>query len=87
MIDIETCSASMSLNEIIPHVEKSILLVLDIASKKRDEYGNILLSNNNNRWSAMWHTNVCINESTGEFYIENDCSYTMITVPQQDYQS
>ena len=35
----------------------------------------------------MWDTNVCVNASTGEFHTEKDTSYTLITVPQQDFKS
>ena len=34
--------------------------------------------------SAMWHINICVNVSTGEFHTENDCSYTLISVPKQN---
>ena len=33
----------------------------------------------------MWKTNVCVNATAGQFHTEKDTSYTIITVPMQDY--
>ena len=32
----------------------------------------------------LWQTSICVNAQTGEFHNENDCTYTIITTPQQE---
>ena len=87
MIGIEMHSATQSLSKMVGHVDKLILPALDIANKLQPEYGDIFLKKNDDECSAMWHTNVCINASTGEFHTEKDTSYTLITVPSQGYKT
>ena len=33
---------------------------------------------------GMWQSSVCINAQTTQLLIENDCTYTVITVPKQN---
>ena len=33
---------------------------------------------------GLWHSDVCINDQTTNFHTENDCIYTLITVPKQE---
>ncbi len=34
---------------------------------------------------GCWQTTICINAQTSKFHNENDCTYTVITIPRQAY--
>ena len=87
MIGIEMAFATQSLSKIVRQIDRFIMPLLDTANRLQCSNGNILLKKKENECAAMWNTNICVNASTGEFHTENDTSYTLITVPQQDFKS
>ena len=87
MIGVEMRLATQSISKVVVHVDKLILPVLDIANKMQCDRGDIHLKLSKDACAAMWHTNVCVNATTGEFHTEKDTSYTLIMVPTQDYKA
>ena len=49
-------------------------------------YSDINLKLSGTSSESMWSTNVCINATTGEYHTYKDTSYTLITVPLQDFK-
>ena len=86
MISVEMCIAKDTLSKMVARVERFILPALDVAHDMQSVYGNINLKKSGRTYGTMWSTNVCVNASTGEFHTEKDTSYTLITVPLQDYK-
>ena len=87
MIGNGMISASSSVNKVIAHADKLILQVLDVANGIQTFQGDIFMKKAKDKYSAMWHTNVYVNTSTGKFHTENDCSYILTTVPQQNIKA
>ena len=87
MIGVEMQLATQSIAKIVVHVDKLILPILDIANKMQCDHGDIYLKRTKDACAAMWHTNVCVNATTGEFHTERDTSYTLIMVPTQNYKA
>ena len=61
MISIEMESATQTLSQIVGHVDKLILPVVDTANQLQCKYRNIALEKNDSDCAAMWNTNVCVN--------------------------
>ena len=78
--------ATKRLSKMVVHIDRLILPSIDVAFEMQQTYGDINLHKINGGNSAMWKTNVCVNATTGQFHTENDTSYTVITVPVQDYR-
>ena len=87
MISVEMCFAKNTLSNIVKQVGRLILPAVDVAHDMQNVYGNINLNKCDRKTGSMCSTNVCVNATTGEFHTEKDTSYTMITVPLQDYKS
>ena len=46
--------------------------------------GNINMNQISISECGMWQPSICINAQTTQLHTENDCTYTVITVPKQD---
>jgi hypothetical protein len=85
MITVETNLAKLTLSKIVQQVERLILPELDVAHDMQRHYSDINLKLRGKSSENMWSTNVCINTTTEEYHIEKDNSYTLITVPLQNF--
>ena len=47
--------------------------------------GDINLQSTTSSTNGCWQTSICMNAQTNQFHNKNDCTYTLITIPQQDY--
>ena len=86
MIIVEMLIAKNTLSKIVKQVGRLILPELYVAHDMQSVYENINLKSSWKSSDTMWSTMVCINASTREFHTEKYTSYTLITVPLQDYK-
>ena len=68
---------------ILPTLRQHISPIVDTASKIQQEDGDVNLKKCPGYQSGCWQSQVCINACTRRFHTENDCTYTIITVPNQ----
>ena len=66
-------------------MERLILPALDVAHDMQRHYSDINLKLSGTSSENMWSTNVCINATMEEYHTEKDTSYTLITVPLQNF--
>ena len=85
MITVEMNLAKLTLSKIVQQVERLILPALDVAHDMQRQYSDINLKLRGQSCDNMWSTNVCINATTEEYHTEKDTSYTLITVPLQNF--
>ena len=48
------------------------------------DHGDVNLQQVKTSSSGLWQSKVCINATTKKWHTENDCSYTLVSVPKQD---
>ena len=58
--------------------------VLKVAYDAQSTWGDINLSNVATSVNGMWQSQICVDASTALEHTENDCTYTVISVPNQD---
>ena len=87
MISVEMCFAKNTLSNMVKEVARLILPAVDMAHDMQNVDGNINLNKCDRKTGSIRSTNIWVNATTGEFHTEKDTSYTMITVPLQDYKS
>ena len=58
--------------------------VLNVAKKLQESIGDIKLKESSYSDYGIWKSVMCVNAETEEMHSEDDCSYTVITVPRQD---
>ena len=57
--------------------------VLKVAYDAQSTWGDINLSNVATTVNGMWQSQICVDASTAVEHTENDCTYTVISVPNQ----
>ena len=67
-------------------MEKLILPALDVAHDMQHKYSDINLKLSGTSSKNMCSTNLCINATTEDYHTEKDTSYTLITVPLQNFK-
>ena len=68
----------------IPNIRSLIAPVLTVAYYQQASKGDINFKTVPSFKCGLWHSAVCINAQTTQFHTENDCTYTLITVPKQE---
>ena len=71
-----------TLMTIIPTLQGLITPVIDVAYRLQDEICDISLKKMPSSICGLWHTSVCVNAHTPQLHTDQDCTYTMMTVPQ-----
>ena len=72
-----------SLISIIPNVQEYISPTLNIAYNLQDTVGDCNLKKTAVSEIGLWQSSICINCQTSSLHTENDCTYTVITTPNQ----
>ena len=75
------------LSKIIPNVANYISPSLDVIYKLQNEVGDLnfkAIDEDNEDNTGIWQTLICVNAETTELHCENDCTFTLIVVPEQD---
>ena len=76
-----------SLGSVIPLLKEYIAPVFQIAHELQATVGDINLKKDKYSEFGIWKSVFCINARTSDFHTEDDCSYTVITVPRQKLMS
>ena len=84
-IALEIDSCVNRIGRVIPNIRCVISPVIDTAFEIQKERGHINLQSTLTSENGCWQTSICINAQTKDFHNEHDCTYTLITVPDQDY--
>ena len=72
-----------SLGAILPVLQDYIAPVFHVAEKLQSIIGNINIKKGKYAEYGIWKSVFCVNAQTTEMHSEDDCSYTVITVPKQ----
>ena len=72
-----------SLVSILPNVRDYIAPTLNTAYKVQSEIGDCNLKKTAVSDVGLWQSTVCVNCQTSVLHTENDCTYTVITTPNQ----
>ena len=82
-LEIKVCCNIMG--RLLPNIRSVISPVIDTAFEIQNEVGDINLQPVSSSKNGCWQTSVCINAQTSDFHIEKDCTYTLISIPRQEY--
>ena len=76
-----------SVNDIsryIRNISSLICPVLNVAFEMQKEYGDVNLQKLFAEDSWLWMSSICVNAKTTQYHVEDDCTYTVVKVPQQN---
>ena len=73
-----------SLCRVFPNLQTYISPALETIHDIQQDIGNLNLKVLDHTHSNLWQTSICVNSQTEQLHIENDCTYTIITIPRQD---
>ena len=73
-----------SLISILPKVQDYISPALNIAYNIQKDIGDCNLKKTAVSEVGLWQSSICIDCQTSSLHTENDCTYTVITTPNQD---
>ena len=82
----ELCKGIKSLKGYTKNITELISPMLDVSYSMQKKYGDINFTDVPTSKSGMWQSQVCVNASTSILHTENDCTYTCIYVPQQEFK-
>ena len=62
-------------------IQPLICSMINVILNLQKPLGDINFKGVENKSSGLWQSQVCINAQTGIFHTENNCTYTLISVP------
>jgi hypothetical protein len=71
------------LSTIVPRVRNILSPIIKGAYKLQSKLGDIKLKENQSSDNGCWQKSICINAQTLEYHVKKDCTYTLITIPEQ----
>ena len=74
-----------SLGKHITNLHSLLAPVLNVASKMQEHNKESHLQEVKTSQHGLWQSQVCVNAQTSIIHTENYCSYTVISVPNQEY--
>ncbi len=83
MCSDELSIASTAFGKRISRIDMLLCPSLNVAYMKKQKNGNDILKAVVSSDTLMWQSQICVNASTAMFHNENDCTYTVITVPKK----
>ena len=72
------------LSRIIPRLKVLISPIIKVAYDNQKTHGDINLKLTSTHDVGLWQSAICTNAQTKIFHTEKDCTYTLITVPNQE---
>ena len=84
MAGAELQSAVNDMKKVLPNVTNFIAPTLNTAFQIQNVIGNYNMNKVSISECGLWQSSICINAETTQLHTENDCTYTVITVPKQD---
>ena len=73
----------ISLKTYIRNISALISPVIDVAYKMQSKHGNVNLKAVETKNSGIWMSTIALNAQTSQFHSEDDCTYTLVKVPNQ----
>ena len=70
----------------IRNITQLISPILDISYDMQKKYGNINFKDVQTSSIGMWQSQICVNATTSIVHTEDDCTYTFIHVPNQQFK-
>ena len=74
------------LGKYIRNITQLISPILDISYNMQKKYGNINFKDVQTSSIGMWQSQICVNATTLIVHTEDDCIYTFIHVPNQQFK-
>ena len=79
----EQSKGIINISKFLPSIHNHIAPIINKAAAIQRKKGNINLLHVPGCEEGCWKTSVCVNAETKLFHTEDDCGYTVITVPKQ----
>ena len=76
--------AIQDLYRVLPKIKLIISPIVATAYELQASKKNINIKEGYASKSGCWQTSICVNATTGKFHCENNCTYTLISVPKQN---
>ena len=67
----------------IPNLSLFIAPIVTVGHVLQDKYGDVNLKKTSLSESGCWSSSLSVNATTGTLHTEDDCAYTVISVPSQ----
>ena len=83
-IENEISRAVMDMNSVVPKIKSIISPIIDTAFELQTSKKDINIKKVYTADSGCWQSSICVNATTGQFHTENDCTYTLISIPDQN---
>jgi hypothetical protein len=80
----EISRAINDLNSFIPKIKSIISPVIDTCFELQSSIKDINIKKGYASNDGCWQSSLCVDAVTGQFHNEQDCTYTLISVPRQD---
>ena len=80
--DISRCTNDLS--SILPKIKTIISPIISTAYELQSSIRNINIKEGYASHSGCWQTSICMDATTGQFHTEKDCTYTLISIPNQN---
>ena len=87
MMNTELKSSVFRTKKVIKHLDKMVAPVMNIAYNLQAEEGDIGIQKTTASDAGIWQSSLCVNAITKCWHIENDVTYTIISVPTQEMRS
>ena len=75
--------ATQDIYRVLPKITQIISPIVSTAYEMQASKKDINIKEGYASKSGCWQTSICVNATTGKFHSENDCTYTLISVPKQ----
>ena len=73
------------LSKFFPNLSELIAPILNVAYVKQIDDGDVNFNLSKTSKDGLWQSELCVNALTRDFHTEKDATYTLISVPQQDF--
>lgn len=77
-------SSTNVLSKYLPKIKSIISPIIRTAYELQSTIGNINIKEGSASKSGCWQTSICVDATTGDFHTEQDCTYTLISIPNQN---
>ena len=80
----ELQTAVNGISKLIPNISRYIAPTITAAHTLQSKYGDCKLEKMLCSSEGLWQASIGVDASTSELHCENDCTYTLISVPKQE---
>ena len=87
LVASEVAFAVDKFKKYFPNIRHLIAPLLNAAYHKQNEDGDVNFKLSMTAENGLWQSELCVDAVTRDFHTEKDVSYTLISVPTQDYDN